>query len=451
MRRFVSLLLVCALLCGLFCTVAEETPAPQQMTTQTATETQKEETEHTVTQAPQTQQPTEKPQAEVTPTPTPSPTPTAEPEVTASPEATPTVEAEVTSSPEATIAPEATITPEVTLAPETDTEAQTSAEPDLSPSPEPTPAAEEEEDQAENDEHLEDGALKIVSTNPYMGWTGVTPSSEQGMPIPMLFQTDYPDTVCTIRGIPRSVATSGCAATSLSMVIAYLTGNTDQNPSVLFCDSVANGLYQGAGWSHATLSHYASKYGVKSKWIGNYGSEIRKALSEGKPIIAHMGPGIFTSRGHYIVLRGLTSDGKVLVNDPVSPSKCRKAFPMSTILAQCKGSHAFMVCWVDDPADDIPVDALLTDEAEEIEAGPEETAGEADDTYAAGTAVVRENSARVREDASKDAAVIATIEIGTEVELIEQVIAPEDGCTWWKIRYDGRTGYIHGDLIEVVQ
>ena len=132
------------------------------------------------------------------------------------------------------------------------------------------------------------------------------------------------------------------------MVIAYLTGNTDQNPYTLFCDSVDAGRYHGSGWSHGTLSLFAENYGVHSRWIANDADAILSALREGKPVIAHMGPGIFTSRGHYLVLRGVTEDGLVLMNDPNSRDNCAKAFPIDTLLKQAKTSEAFMVCWSDD-------------------------------------------------------------------------------------------------------
>lgn len=108
------------------------------------------------------------------------------------------------------------------------------------------------------------------------------------------------------------------------------------------------GRYHGSGWSHETLSRFASEYGVHSRWISNDAEAILEALRQGKPVIAHMGPGIFTNRGHYLVLRGLTEDGLVLMNDPASRSNCAKAFPIDTLLKQAKNSESFMVCWSDE-------------------------------------------------------------------------------------------------------
>ena len=111
------------------------------------------------------------------------------------------------------------------------------------------------------------------------------------------------------------------------MVLAYLTGNTEQNPYLLFCAAVDAGRYHGNGLSHDTLIWLAEQYGATGRWTGSE-SAVLDALESGRPVIAHMGEGAFTEKGHYIVLRGRTEDGKILVNDPASPERSRMAFPM---------------------------------------------------------------------------------------------------------------------------
>jgi hypothetical protein len=43
---------------------------------------------------------------------------------------------------------------------------------------------------------------------------------------------------------------------------------------------------------------------------------IVAAMENGHPVICLQRKGIFTSGGHFIVLTGVTEDGKILVNDP---------------------------------------------------------------------------------------------------------------------------------------
>ena len=246
--------------------------------------------------------------------------------------------------------PEPSITPEPSDLPaETEVPSETETPvPEETLEPLPTPGVEDQ-----NPDDLPTDApptIEPVERDYNVGWKGVVPSDEAGMGIPMLFQGDYGQTILYYNGEAKSVASSGCGATSVSMVIAYLTGNVEQNPYLLFCKAVDDGRYHGNGLSHDTLVWLAKSYGVKCRWISNSADAVLEALAEGKPVIAHMGEGIFTSKGHYIVLRGVTEDGKILVNDPNSRSNCHKAFPLETILAQTRTSASFMVCWTESEA-----------------------------------------------------------------------------------------------------
>ena len=168
--------------------------------------------------------------------------------------------------------------------------------------------------------------------------------SGSSMKIPKIYQYDYKKTVCRINGENKSASSSGCGATSMCMVIHYLTGNTKATPYLLFKWAYEHGYYNGSGLDHGAVSAMGKLCGVTGKWVGKDGKKIVKALLTGHPVIAHMGPGTFTKNGHYIVLRGVTKDGKILVNDPASSSRTKKAYPLSTILKQGKTSTPFMIC-----------------------------------------------------------------------------------------------------------
>lgn len=186
-------------------------------------------------------------------------------------------------------------------------------------------------------------------TTDWSGISSVDPNYTPGMSgsvmkVPAIYQFDYKKVVCVVDGKGKSASTSGCGATSMCMAIHYLTGNTTPTPYTLFKWSYDNGYYHGNGLGHEAVSAMGKLYGVTGKWIGKDGAKIIAALKSGHPVIAHMGPGVFTKQGHYILLKGVTDDGKILVNDPGSKSRTGKAYPLSTILSQAKTSEPFMIC-----------------------------------------------------------------------------------------------------------
>lgn len=113
----------------------------------------------------------------------------------------------------------------------------------------------------------------------------------------------------------NTIKVAGCGPTSMAICISTLT---DKKVSpVTTCKWAAqHGYYQkGFGWSHSVIAGLAKHYKLKCKAIGKNRSELTKALKEKKLVVAIMGPGHFTDYGHYIVLRGLTKKGKILVAD----------------------------------------------------------------------------------------------------------------------------------------
>lgn len=56
------------------------------------------------------------------------------------------------------------------------------------------------------------------------------------------------------------------------------------------------------------------------------------ALADGKLIVTLMVKGHFTNSGQFIVLRGVTSEGKILVVDPASKSRSEQERALSLIL-----------------------------------------------------------------------------------------------------------------------
>ena len=137
-------------------------------------------------------------------------------------------------------------------------------------------------------------------------------------------------------GYGRTIAQSGCGPTSLAMVLSYYTGQTI-TPVETAKYAQENGYrLKDSGTSDKLFPSMCAKYGIGGTFKESTSENIITSLKEGKTIIAHMGAGTFTKGSHYIVLKGLTEDGNVLVADPNHPNYNKKAFSASLISKESK-------------------------------------------------------------------------------------------------------------------
>jgi len=141
-------------------------------------------------------------------------------------------------------------------------------------------------------------------------------------------------------GTTGTIASSGCGPTALAMVVAGLTGREDINPKSVADWSVANGYRaEGAGSYWSLMTDGGQNYGLQVETVSRMNPErIVQALSQGYPVIASMGRGHFTNGGHFIVLRGITDDGKILVYDPASVSRSQQEWDLSIIMNESSTS-----------------------------------------------------------------------------------------------------------------
>ena len=148
-------------------------------------------------------------------------------------------------------------------------------------------------------------------------------------------------------GQTNTIAGAGCGPTSLAICVSTLTDTTVTPPEV--CDwSVKTGhRCEGSGSYHSLIPDGAAHYNVPCRGVGRSGTELVKALQEGKLVIAIMSAGHFTRGGHFIVLRGVTDSGKILVADCASYERSQKEWDLGVFLAECnKGAAAGGPFWV---------------------------------------------------------------------------------------------------------
>ena len=166
---------------------------------------------------------------------------------------------------------------------------------------------------------------------------------EGGMPIPMLYQYNYTTTVCTCNGRPRTAKSSGCGATVVSMLDAYINGNYDQTPYTVLYDAAESGMYAGKGLDYYVVKRLVEKRGIEIECVIRSEDSMREALENDHPLILRMGPGEFTDAGHYIIVRGLDENGDALVNDPNSEEHSVSHFSLKQLDREAKIHDMFII------------------------------------------------------------------------------------------------------------
>ena len=107
----------------------------------------------------------------------------------------------------------------------------------------------------------------------------------------------------------NKIRIAGCGPTSMAICISTITGK--KVTPIQTCDwGAKQGLYIPGGWHHNCTYKIAKHWGLKCEGLDRNKSKLKKALKQGKMVVAIMGPGHFTLRGHFIVLYSISKDGK---------------------------------------------------------------------------------------------------------------------------------------------
>lgn len=128
--------------------------------------------------------------------------------------------------------------------------------------------------------------------------------------VPLFNQIDYPEHAYGKYG---TIASHGCGIVSLAMVATYLTDSL-QHPVDLAEKYGHYNTEHGSYWS--LFENTDQDFGIDMIEECYSWNKTMEALRNGHVVIALQSKGLFTSGGHFIVLTGLTEDGKIMVNDP---------------------------------------------------------------------------------------------------------------------------------------
>lgn len=157
--------------------------------------------------------------------------------------------------------------------------------------------------------------------------------------VPYLYQIDPEWSQKPYAG--GTIKDNGCGPVCLSMVYVACTGKKDYGPVRMCALSEQRGfVYEGATkWTFMTEG--AAYLGLTSQEIAADKARVLAELEAGNLCVAIMGPGDFTEKGHFIVLAGVTEQGKIVVHDPNSVENSSRTWDVQTILDQARGLWAF--------------------------------------------------------------------------------------------------------------
>ena len=129
---------------------------------------------------------------------------------------------------------------------------------------------------------------------------------------------------------------TACGPVCLSMAAWYLTEDDAYAPDKMIKFATENGYYSpGNGSSWTLISEGGVKLGFDVTEIPLVESRIVKNLEVDNPIICAMGPGDFTTTGHYIVMVGY-ENGMIRINDPNSIANSQKLWKYEDIEGQIR-------------------------------------------------------------------------------------------------------------------
>lgn len=134
-----------------------------------------------------------------------------------------------------------------------------------------------------------------------------------------------------------TIAESGCGPSSLAMVVATLVDKSVTPVEVADYATTQNYFDEEKGSSWDLFTDGPKHWGLSSEDLGTDVDGAIEFLRTGGLVIASgTGPVPFTDKGHIIVLRGVTPDGRILVGDPAHPEANESSYSTNQLSAYIK-------------------------------------------------------------------------------------------------------------------
>lgn len=138
------------------------------------------------------------------------------------------------------------------------------------------------------------------------------------------------------------LSTHGCGPTAMAMAVSSLTGET-VDPEAMAALCVREGHWcRNHGSYLSIVQGVAELYGLECRSLDAEApdeGDLYRRLNEGEILVALVSKGHFTRGGHFILLRGTTLSGEILVADPASRDRSLIPWDLSLILDELSPSR----------------------------------------------------------------------------------------------------------------
>lgn len=124
------------------------------------------------------------------------------------------------------------------------------------------------------------------------------------------------------------------------MAYVFLTGKKDYDPASMCALSEREGYVDSGMTSWGLMNEGVRLLGLDSRELPADAAAVKDALAAGSLVIASVGPGDFTTTGHFIVLAGADDAGCFTIHDPNSAERSAKAWDAQQVLSQCRNLWA---------------------------------------------------------------------------------------------------------------
>lgn len=136
------------------------------------------------------------------------------------------------------------------------------------------------------------------------------------------------------------IGLAGCGPLCLTMAYLHFTGDTSMTPREMAAFVDDNGYYEeNAGTKWTLWTEGVGKLGLCGEELSLDQSVMEQALDAGSVVICSMGPGDFTTDGHFILIRGYDENG-FYVNDPNRRSNSDRQWDFESLRGQIRNLWA---------------------------------------------------------------------------------------------------------------